>query len=213
MVRRKAKYQVDRDIEPVYAKAWTFINSGEYDRARRVFLGLLEVCPDDPCLLNSIGVTYFREGGEVEKAERYFREALKRAPDFAVPYSNLSSLLSTLERFEESAKYARRAIEYEPESAEPWMNLGLYYARLGDLKSGLEYFLAAYNFDLNYVEAAYNAACAFTALGRIEDALEYLEKAIVKERCYKMSLTDPALAPLRELPEFQEIMKRAGNRK
>jgi len=206
---RDERYPVEAEIEPVYERALALIESGEHEKARRVLLGLLELWPDEPRLINSVGVTYFREGGDAEEAERYFREALKRAPDFSPALSNLSSLFGSLERFDESAEYARRAIKCNPESAIPWMNLGLYYVRLGDLRSGLEYFLAAYSFDDGYLPAAYNAACTLTELGRVEEALEYLEKAAGNDRLYEAALNDPVLAPLRELPEFDEIEARA----
>ncbi|UCE26671.1 MAG: tetratricopeptide repeat protein [Candidatus Coatesbacteria bacterium] len=207
---RKAKHPVNAEIEPVYEKALALIDSGEHEKARRVLMGLVELYPDEPRLLNSIGATYFQEEGDAVEAERYFREALKRAPDLSPALANLSSLFGSLERFDEAAEYARRAIKYNPESAIPWMNLGLYYVRLGDLKSGLEYFLAAYSFDDGYLPAAYNAACALTELGRTDEALEYLKKAAVKKRLREGALDDPVLAPLRESQEFKEIIAAIG---
>jgi adenylate cyclase len=207
MTKRDRKYPVPESIETVYTEAVGILED-DPGRAREIIEGLLELEPDEPRLLNSLANTYFVEG-ELETAEKYFLEALKRGPDFSISNSNLSSVYSKMGRYEESAKYAERAIKCFKGSPIPWNTLGIHYARSGDHKTALEYFLAAYSYDADYLVAAYNAACSYAVTGETGNALAHLEKALADRRYVKAAGTDPDLDPLRDLPRFQEILAAA----
>lgn len=202
----ETEYPIPSEIESVYEKARLLREQNEQESARTVLHGLLELFPEEPRVLNSIGTTYLDEEGGEEEAEKYFLLTLKYAPDFGDALSNLSGLYSRTGRYEEAAEYARRAIKAYPKFAPPWMTLGLYYARRGEIKTALDYFLAAYSRDESYSLAAYNAACALSELGRYEEAFEYLKKSLVLQRNLEHAKIDPNLAPLRDFPEFGRII-------
>ncbi len=208
----EGKYSVPAEIKYVYERAVQLKKEDRQESARAVLLGLLELYPKEPKILNLFATTYLDETGGEEEAEKYFLLAIKYAPDFADALSNLSGLYSRLERYEESAEYARRAIKADSKEAAPWMTLGLYYARLGEVKTALDYFLAAYSRDDGYSLAAYNAACAYAELGRYDEAFEYLKKSLVRRRNLKHAKTDPNLAALRDFPEFSRIIAEAEER-
>ena len=206
------KYPIPAEIKYVYDRAVLLRKENRQESARRVLLGLLELYPEEPRILNLVATTYLDEEGGEEEAEKYFLRSLEYAPDFGDALSNLSGLYSRLGRYEESAGCARRAIKANPKNGAPWMTLGLYYARSGEIKTALEYFLAAYSRDESYSLAAYNAACALSELGRYNEAFEYLEKSLVLRRNLEYAKTDHNLAPLREYPEFGRIIAEAEKR-
>ena len=208
----KNKFPIPEEIRFVYDRAVDLKRENKTQSARTVLLGLMELFPEEPRILNLIGTTYLDEPGREEDAEKYFLLAIRYAPDFGDALSNLSGIYSRMERYEDSAKYAQQAIKVYPEYAPPWMTLGLYYARLGEVKTALEYFLAAYSRDGNYSLAAYNAACALSELGRYEESIEYLEKSMVLRRNLECAKTDPNLDALREYPEYRRIIAEAEKR-
>lgn len=60
--------------------------------------------------------------------------------------------------------------------------------------------------DPNNGHAFYQLACAHTAMDRLDEALQYLKQALEQSETYReYMLTDEALIPLRDLPEFSEI--------
>ncbi|MCP4230761.1 MAG: tetratricopeptide repeat protein, partial [bacterium] len=126
--------------------------------------------------------------------------------DHPLALSNISSLYSTIGKYEKAAEYARRAIKSYKESPIPQNTLGLYYARKGDSNTALDYFLAAFSSDESYLVAAYNAACAYTDLNQSENALKYLELAFTDERYIAEASNGRDLDRLRELPEFKALI-------
>jgi tetratricopeptide (TPR) repeat protein len=210
MAKRDKKYPVPKSIKKVYEEAVVILED-DPAQARKILESLLELEPDEPRLLNSLANTYFVEG-KLEMAVKYFRESIKRGPDFSIPNSNLSSVYSKMGRYEESAKYAERAIKCFKTSAIPWNTLGIYYARYGDHNTALEYFLASFSYDGDYLVAAYNAACSYAVLGEVDKALAYLEKAFSDRRYVKAAGTDPDLDPLRDLTRFREMLAAAKSR-
>ncbi|MCP4229821.1 MAG: hypothetical protein GY771_06695 [bacterium] len=209
MTAKSEKYPVPPEIKAVFDKALQLRKRNKQKRARRVLLGLLELFPEDPRILNLLGTTYLDEENGLVEAERYFLLSLKYAPDFADALCNISGVYSRTERYEKSVEYARRAIKADTKEAAPWMTLGLYYARKGEVKTALDYFKAAYSRDSEYSLAAYNAACALAELARNEEALQYLEKSLTLLRNLEAAKSDPNLDSLREYPEFDRIIAEA----
>jgi tetratricopeptide (TPR) repeat protein len=210
MAKGKSKYLVPGEIAVPYKKAVSLNNIGKYESARRELLGLLELYPNEPRLLNSLGNTYARLKDDTEKGIKCYLKALEIAPDFTPALVNLASLYSALGRYGEAVEYARRALTLDRESPAAWNAIGLYYARTGDVSTALDYFLASYSYDNSYRVAAFNAACALTELGRLEEALKYLELSLGDERLLKDAATDSSLDALRALPEFRRILDKAA---
>jgi tetratricopeptide (TPR) repeat protein len=209
MAQRESKYPVHEEIAVPYKKAVSLNNSGKYKSARRELLELVEMYPDEPRILNSLGNTYARLKDDVEKGIECYLKALEIAPDFTPALVNLASLYSALGRYSGAVMYARRALTLDRKSPAAWNTIGLYYARTGDVPTALDYFLASYSYDNDYVIAAFNAACALTELGRLEEALKYLEISLVDKRLLEDATTDSSLEALRTLPEFKAILDKA----
>ena len=62
--------------------------------------------------------------GELEEAEKYFRQALELNPNYIEALNNLGAVLTQLERYEEADSILRRAIELDSTYAIGYFNLG-----------------------------------------------------------------------------------------
>ncbi|HKJ16255.1 MAG TPA: tetratricopeptide repeat protein, partial [Xanthomonadales bacterium] len=75
--------------------------------------------------------------GDVEQAEKDYRQALKLAPDFGAGYLNLADHFRYMGREGESAELLRAGLEKQPEDAALHHALGLSLVRREDMASGL----------------------------------------------------------------------------
>ncbi|MEO8740934.1 MAG: tetratricopeptide repeat protein, partial [Casimicrobiaceae bacterium] len=93
--------------------------------AIRIFERVLSLFPGHPGLLVNLGVQ-FDLNGAAERAERCFRDALRRDPDMVAALANLAHLLFTHERFAEALACYDRLIALAPEApGDIWNNRGV----------------------------------------------------------------------------------------
>ncbi len=208
MMEQKELYPIRESFDADFQRVTVLIDRGETKEAREILNELLSIDPEHPRLLNALASTYYIEH-DADNAERIFRQIIDIAPDFSPPYCNLCMLYSSLGREVDAAKYADLTIESNPHSAATWSTLGLYYMDSGDNETALEYFLAANTLDPEFLIATYNIACAYAKLGDNEKALPYLEESLSFINNYLKALDDNDLDPIRELPEFEEVMREA----
>jgi Flp pilus assembly protein TadD len=86
--------------------------------------------PEDPVLRNNLGLVFARTG-ELERAEEYFREAVRINPNYAKAYNNLGMAAAAQGRLEEAIGHFTRAVEIQPGYAKAIANLGAALAREG----------------------------------------------------------------------------------
>jgi len=80
---------------------------------------------DDPLTAyehNNLGVVYLKQG-KFELAEREFIKAIKKKPEWSIPYFNMGNLYYTLNRYDEAESYYRKAIKIEPQNTDAINNL------------------------------------------------------------------------------------------
>jgi tetratricopeptide (TPR) repeat protein len=219
MRKPAVKYPVSGGIAGDYEKARELVEEEEYDAAEALLDTILELEPDHPRVMFTLGVLFFhskaRSPDEQEgfrKSEETMLKVVEIAPDFAEAYSFLSIVYRRTGRILEAAKQLEIAMRLKAESAENWTSLGLYYALERDYKTALEYFLAAYSIDPEYYVAAYNAACVYAESRDTEKALEYLELGLKSKRLVSGAQKDNDFDAIRGLPEFKEIIAAAKDR-
>ncbi|MCP4231565.1 MAG: tetratricopeptide repeat protein [bacterium] len=181
---------------------------GDDKTARAIILSLLEESPDHPRLLNAMG-TFYSDNDEFEAGEKIYLKVVNLAPDFGVVYGNLCNLYCKTGDIEKATKFADMALENGLRLPVTWDFIGIYYFKQGEYDMALEYFLTAYNMDNSFLKSAYNIACSYIKLDQPRLALEYLRPSLTELRDYRQALTDDDLNPIRELPEFEEMMKEA----
>ncbi|MFN7943030.1 MAG: tetratricopeptide repeat protein [Thermoanaerobaculia bacterium] len=105
-------------IRPGYGEAHTNLGRalfllGRVDEAGTQFERANALQPGDPVALNNLAFTRLRQG-ELAQAERWYRLALERAPDWAELNRQMAVLLLLEERPEEARPHLDRAVDLDP---------------------------------------------------------------------------------------------------
>ena len=150
-------------------------------------------------------------GRRFEEAIDPCLQCIEMEPGFAVARAVLGRAYEGLGRFDEAIETFREAVRCAPHSAVVLANLagGLGFAGQEEESRELLFKIHAMR-QAAYVPGYWIAAC-HAGLGEHEAAIEWLRTA-VRERCgwRVFSAVEPRFDPLRDDPEFQEILKEIG---
>ena len=151
------------------SRALQLARAGSNAAALRILEALLARTPDDPEVLQLIGMV-LRSQGKLTEAEQHLRRSLRAAPDRAHVHSNLGNLLAHQQRYAEAIECYRSALSIAPDYADAWYNLGTVTLRTGDpntARDALE----------RVVAAQPGIAKAWTALGHAYRTLSNLAQS------------------------------------
>ncbi|HXI04217.1 MAG TPA: protein kinase [Candidatus Saccharimonadales bacterium] len=157
----------------------------------------------------------FYAQGKLADAVHWFQEAARIRPeDYQAPIL-LGSVYSALERHEEAEATFRRCVEVIDKHLDmhPDDSRAVYfgaYARcfLGETEQGLAWAAKALTMDPEEPQVLYNVACVHAKYGDHDKAIDCIEQAIEHGWGQKEWMeNDPDLAPLRDHPRFQSLMR------
>lgn len=134
LVAAEARYRAVLDDHPdqpeaLFGAGWTYLQSGQPERAREYFTRLRRVAPEDARGPRGLGSVAMAEGRAAE-AEGLFREALTLAPQDPKALNSLGLLLLSGGRAEEALPFLQQARDAEPGRGEYGLNLAEALLRL-----------------------------------------------------------------------------------
>lgn len=201
------------------------VEQKQYDEAVRGYNSLLSDDPHNPQLLNRLGIVYQAQQN-LRQAKIYYDRALKADPHFAAATNNLGSVYYNQKNYRKAVRLYLKAIKLEPNTAAYHSNLGYALLEQKKYKEMMDSFRQAAALDpsifdqhnrsgVMMLERAtednaalhFYLAQTFGEMGNVARCLEYLKKA--RDEHYKRILsikTDPAFAPVRSDPAFQEFI-------
>jgi len=125
-----------------------------------------------------------RNKESLEKAIKYFEEAIKRDPRFALAYSGLADsyivlmdILPRSEVFPKAKEAARKALELDETLAEAHTSLGNILSLQWDWRGAEEEFAKALRSNPNYATAHHWYSINFLDTGRVDEAIRELKIA------------------------------------
>lgn len=177
-----------RSAEAHYALGVFFFRINLFNDAARHFESAVALGPKRPQLLDYLGFS-FEMLGEVERAERAYRDALQaNSGPFFDPsvYLNFGRFLLKQGRFEESLPLINRAVELHPQRRGPRYQRAKWHLAQGDSGSAREdaeraLALGAPGDLVLDVQVYYLLSKIYTRLGEMELAREYSELARTTE--------------------------------
>jgi tetratricopeptide (TPR) repeat protein len=164
----------------------------QLDMARKYYQQAVRLNPKYSEAVNNLGTIYYARK-QYRKAISQYNKALKLAPTSASIYSNLGTAEFSRKKYKEASAAYQKALELDPEVFEHRNASGtLLQERSVEERAKFHYYLAK-----TYAKAGNN-----------ERALQYIRKALeegFKDR--EKFNKEPEFASLKELPEFQELLK------
>ncbi|KMY66545.1 hypothetical protein AAU61_15490 [Desulfocarbo indianensis] len=142
----------------------------EYERG----LGLT---PEEPNLLNSLGVCYGHLG-QMDKAMAYFERALQAASQDFMAHYNLGYALMAQGRLSEARQRLEASLELQPEHADTLFQLGRLAQGEGRLTEALDLFTRASQRQECRPAVHRHLGEALAAAGRLSEAEEAFHKAV-----------------------------------
>lgn len=185
-------------------------NQGKLDEALQSAQLLEHQLPDNPQLLNLLGVICSRKG-LLDKAIDSYKRALAVAPNYAEVHNNLGNALRRLNRFDAAIESFEKALLINPAYAEAHNNLGNALLDVRNIEGAIASFHKAKALNANFVEALINLGNSLREAGRVEEAIPNYRRALrlLPNNASLLSNLGSALLDLDQLGEAAECFKQA----
>ncbi|MCB2186693.1 MAG: tetratricopeptide repeat protein [Deltaproteobacteria bacterium] len=142
----------------------------EYERA-------LVLSPQEPNVLNSLGVCY-GQLGQAGRAMEFFQKAQAASPDDFMAYYNLGCAFLAKERLTEAREQLTLALEKNPQHADTVFQMGRLNQMEGRLLEARDLFLRAAGLPGCRVAVHRHLGEVHMALGRVKEAEESFNRAV-----------------------------------
>jgi Flp pilus assembly protein TadD len=126
---------------------------------------------------NTLGVAYMNQQRPAD-AQKYFEQALKAEPQFAVARLNLGISLLAQQKLELARAALETAAQQLPKDAFAWYNLGLANKDLGEAEKGITAFQHVTEIAPNEADAYYFSGYLYSQLQKYDEAIAAFQKGL-----------------------------------
>jgi tetratricopeptide (TPR) repeat protein len=207
-------------------KGLSYQQSGEIEKAQRLYKQALKKAPNNPDALHLLGVTY-RQLGYPKRAIEYIQKAIGKNPNQAPFYANLARAMMDIGTDPESLlAVCNKSLSINPREREARNMKGIALTRLGEHMDAEKIFQELIVEFPEFMDAYQNFGSLLMAADRAEHAVNFYSKAIMldasnvnnfiqRARCrLKLKQFEPSQYELTEalerFPENSEIMHEAA---
>ncbi|HVW86638.1 MAG TPA: tetratricopeptide repeat protein [Bryobacteraceae bacterium] len=230
-----AKNAFDRNnlparIEPSPPNKLTPEQRGDLYMARKMYREAIDAYREgslnSAVIWNKIGIAC-HQLGDFAAARRDYEKAIRLDRNYADAVNNAGAVLYAEKRYRSAISRYRKALKLQPDTASFWSNLGTAYYSRGKFVDMTKAYEKALSLDPNIFERRgtvgtelqdrtvadraryhYELARMYAKAGKNELALQYLRRSLEEGLKDKVKMTQaPEFAGLRELPEFEELLK------
>jgi protein O-GlcNAc transferase len=170
------------NIDYAFNEALQCQQTGELDRAKDLYLKLLQGYPQHAESLHNLGII-FAQSRNFEQAVNYFKAATEANPGNSHYFCNLATALNDLGQAEKSIEYFEKARQLNPQAPDIYYNLGNALLKIAKFDQAVECYKKTIELNPNWFEAYLNCGNAYDLAGNPEKALEWYE-AIIKINPY-----------------------------
>jgi predicted CXXCH cytochrome family protein len=149
----------------------------DFERASQEYLAAQRQNSDDAAAQVNVG-NFYAARGQMDDAERAYREALNLDPNWVPAYANLADLFRRLNRDPEGEQVLRAGIARLPQAAALYHSLGLLQVREKDMQAALASLQKAAEFAPEETRYSYVYAVALHSIGRTREALAVVGGAL-----------------------------------
>jgi tetratricopeptide (TPR) repeat protein/tRNA A-37 threonylcarbamoyl transferase component Bud32 len=174
--RKKLRENIDRlpERQRLLQDAIEARDAGEYDKAGRIFEGLVSRYPDEEAGYLTLG--NMRESrGDLEKALAVYQQGLKAIPNSGPLYNVYGYALLRAGRYPEAIAQFEEYARVAPKEPNPYDSLAEAYIIGGQAEKALEKYARVLEINPSFYNAYRARAWAFAILGRYDDAAKEQE--------------------------------------
>jgi Flp pilus assembly protein TadD len=164
-------------VDSLFDRAAALMARKKYAEAEPLLREALDMRPDCPDILNSLGSTLWEQGFPA-KSEPYFERACALRPDDWIIRNNLGLAYWDQGRPLEAAACYRRVLELNPASNNARMNLGVVLSDLGQFEEALEHLHEAVRVEPDSPDTVQNLGMTLGRMGNWNEAIEYYNRAV-----------------------------------
>lgn len=118
-----------------------------------------------------------QEQGNLEEAEKMYREAIELDPQYCDAMDNLGQLLRRKGNIDEAISWYKKSIEINPENPVAHQNLALAYHFQGETDDAINEYQVLINIDPDNPEGYYGLGNIYLELNQPEEAISNFKKA------------------------------------
>lgn len=159
----------------LFQKAIELHNANRLDEAAAIYRQILETAPQNPDVLNLLGLVAQAKGAHPEATELFY-QAICQTPEHAPLYFNLAISLDAWDKPIEAIDNLKKAIKLAPDMKEAYITLGDIYRRLNHRLEATSAYEQALNLDKQSVEARTGKALLIEQMPEKISTLEQIIK-------------------------------------
>lgn len=131
------------DIAFTYQLAAAYERNGDFEKAEKLFLALLEKAPDNASVLNYLGYMWADRGVNLERSRELLEKAVSLEPRNGAFLDSLGWVYFRLGKYDLAEKYLLDAATRVPNDATIQEHLGDLFAQRGEMEKALERYQTA----------------------------------------------------------------------
>lgn len=169
----------DKLAEAIQIQGEAFLMQGDYTAALSRLLEARKMRPDDPYILNSLGLAYMGKNRD-DLAVPVFKKALALKPDYTEALNNLGAAHLRQKQWDPAIRAFKQVLEdlLYPTPQFPLSNLGWAYLEKQDYIKAETYFSQALDLSPEFVTAAHGLSLVLLETRREDDAIQFLKARI-----------------------------------
>ncbi len=145
------------DYNELFHQAVKFYDNGNYTAAEDILRSLDDVAPDNPLILNMLGLIAQTQG-LYSQACSYFSAALRLNPSSCEYCYNLAFSLKNCGQYQDALRYYQKVLSLRPEIKETYNEIACLYQSLGQNDLAVDWWNKALQLAPDYAIAAINLA-------------------------------------------------------
>ena len=146
----------------LFNKALQLHEAGQFEEAEQIYRQILETAPEQPDVLNLLGLVAQAKGVQQEACDLFAR-AIKANPDNPAFYYNLAFSLRLDGKPHEALQYFSKVISLRPEMPEVYNETAQLRFRLGQVDAARQDWARALSLNPEFAEAAANLADSYSS--------------------------------------------------
>jgi tetratricopeptide (TPR) repeat protein len=111
-------------------------------------------------------------------SETLWRDSMRKAPDYWVPYLNLGLVKAQQGNFEQATSFYYKALQLNSNSVHIHNNLGVALLEQGKIDEAVKHYMAALRLESDLAETYNNLGVALFTLGKFHMAIAYYREAL-----------------------------------